>query len=131
LALSSCFSLELLELRLGLGTRLGEYPTYVFLGSSNGSHVRFSHLGKHFLNVVILELSLLIRRHQPAIELLPLAPPSLPALSQDALKLFDPRDEISASFFQPPLEVAPLSLQLHVDSVPVHDGQNYTSDKMF
>jgi hypothetical protein len=81
--------------------------------------------------VVILELSLLVRRHQPSVELLPLPPTAIPALPQDALKLFNSRDEISASFFQPPLEVASLSLQLHVEGLPVHDAQNYTSDKVF
>lgn len=135
LALSPCFSKEFFELRPGLGARLGkfpaQFPAHVFLGSLDGSHVRFSHLGKHSLDVVILELSLLVRRHQPSVELLPLLPTGIPALPQDALKLFDSRDEISASFFQPPLEVAPLSLHLHVENVPVHDAQNYTSDKMF
>jgi hypothetical protein len=89
------------------------------------------HLREHPLDVVILELPPLFSSHQPTIEFLPLAPASLSALPQDALKLFDSLDEITPTFFQAPLEVAPLSLKLHIEIVPEHSAQNYTSDKMF
>jgi hypothetical protein len=39
--------------------------------------------------------------------------------------------DLVAGFFHAPFEIAIASLDLHVESVPVHVSPNYTSDKMF
>ena len=80
---------------------------------------------------IALVLAFLLCGHQTPFELLPVSTTRVLRLPAALFESLDSLTDLTAPFFDSPLEIFSPSLQLHIQIQPGHDARDYTSDKNF